>query len=161
MDDEVHHMGTRTAQPGDINVGGTATSQAKPAVVFSLLADSASWPRWSMFTSSGIERAGDHDAEGIGAIRTFSTSLTKTRELVTALIPDRKLSYHLLSGFPFRNYHADVVLTPSDSGTRIDWTATFQCRYGTGWFWRTFMNGVLSKLANQLAAAAEKSGAPR
>jgi hypothetical protein len=66
---------------------------------------------------------------------------------VTKLIPDRQLSYELLSGFPFRNYHADVVLTPLSDGTRIDWTATFQCRYGTGWFWRAFMNRALTNLA--------------
>lgn len=145
------------ADGGDIHVGGSAISRANPAAVFVLLKDSASWPRWSMFTSSDIERSGDNEPEGVGAIRTFATQVSRTRELVTKLVPDRQLSYHLLSGFPFRNYHADVVLTPSGDGTRIDWTATFQCRYGTGWFWRAFMNKVLSDLARQLAAAAEKS----
>jgi carbon monoxide dehydrogenase subunit G len=76
---------------------------------------------------------------------------------VTKLVPYRQLSYELLSGFPFRSYHADVVLTATGEGTRIDWRASFQCRYGTGWFWRAFMNKVLSDLAKQLAAAAEKS----
>ena len=149
----------RPIQVSDIRVGGTANSRAKPAVVFSLLKDSAGWPRWSMFTSSGLERAGDRDPDGVGAIRTFSTHITRTRELVTKLVPDQQLSYELLSGLPFRNYQADVVLTPSDSGTRIDWTATFQCRYGTGWFWRLFMNGVLSDMARRLAVAAEKNSA--
>ena len=111
-----------------------------------------------MFTSSGLERPGDREREGVGAIRTFATHVSKTRELVTALIPDRQLSYELLSGFPFHNYRADVVLTPLDSGTRIDWTASFQCGYGTGWFWRAFMNRVLSDMAKRLAGAAEKSG---
>lgn len=146
------------AQAGDIRVGGSAVSQARPAAVFALLKDSSGWPRWSMFVSSGIERPGDHDAEGVGAIRTFATRVSRTRERVTKLVPDRQLSYELLSGFPFRNYHADVVLAPSGGATRIDWTATFQCRYGSGWFWRAFMNKVLSDLARQLAAAAEKSG---
>ncbi len=143
-------------QLGDIHVGGSAVSRASSAAVFALLKDSSSWPRWSMFTSSGIERRGDDDPEGVGAIKTFATRVSRTRELVTKLVPDRQLSYHLLSGFPFRNYHADVVLTPVREGTRIDWTATFQCRTGTGWFWRAFMNKVLSDLAKQLAAAAEK-----
>ena len=143
---------------GDIRVGGSATSQATPTAVFALLKDSSSWPRWSMFTASGIERPGDDDPEGVGAIKTFATRVSRTRELVTRLVPDRQLSYHLLSGFPFRNYHADVALTPVNEGTRIDWTATFQCRIGTGWFWRAFMNKVLSDLAKQLAVAAEKTG---
>lgn len=147
----------QTLQSGDIRVGGSANSRAKPRAVFALLKDSSGWPGWSMFTSSGIERPGDQEREGVGAIRTFATHVSKTRELVTALIPDRQLSYELLSGFPFRNYRADVVLTPMDSGTHIDWTASFSCRTGTGWFWRAFMNGVLADMAKRLAAAAEKA----
>jgi uncharacterized protein YndB with AHSA1/START domain len=143
---------------GDIRVGGCATSRAAPVAVFALLKDSSSWPRWSMFIASGIEKPGDGDPDGVGAIKTFATHVSRTREIVTKLVPDRQLSYQLLSGFPFRNYHADVVLTPVNEGTRIDWTATFQCRTGTGWFWRAFMNKVLSDLAKQLAVAAEKTG---
>ena len=76
---------------------------------------------------------------------------------MTELIPDHKLSYVLLSGLPLRNYQAVVQLSSHESGvTLIDWTASFQCRYGTGWFWRIFMNHILSKVAVQLAAAAEK-----
>jgi Polyketide cyclase / dehydrase and lipid transport len=150
-------MENQTAESGNIHVGGNANSRATPAAVFALLKDSSSWPRWSMFISSGMERPGDEDPDGVGAIRTFATRVSRTRELVTKLVPDRQLGYQLLSGFPFRNYHADVVLTPSGGGTRVNWTATFQCRHGTGWFWRAFMNKVLSDLAKQLAAAAEKS----
>jgi uncharacterized protein YndB with AHSA1/START domain len=153
-------MGNQAAQRGDIHVGGSAVSRANPATVFALLKDSAGWPRWSMFIASGMERPGDDDPEGVGAIRTFATRVSRTRERVTKLVPDRQLSYELLSGFPFRNYHADVVLTPTGDGTRIDWTASFQCRYGTGWFWRAFMNKALSDICKQLAAAAEKPSQP-
>jgi hypothetical protein len=144
-------------ESADIRVGGSANSRAAPAAVFALLKDSSSWPRWSMFVSSGIERPGDGDPDGVGAIRTFATRVSRTRELVTKLVPDRQLSYQLLSGFPFRDYHADVMLTPSGDGTHVDWTASFRCRSGTGWFWRLFMNRVLSDMARRLAAAAEKA----
>jgi hypothetical protein len=144
-------------ESADIRVGGSANSRAGPAAVFALLKDSSSWPRWSMFVSSGIERPGDGDPDGVGAIRTFATRVSRTRELVTKLVPDRQLSYQLLSGFPFRDYHADVMLTPSGDGTHVDWTASFRCRSGTGWFWRLFMNRVLSDMARRLAAAAEKA----
>jgi hypothetical protein len=149
-------MAMQSRENDDIHVGGHADSRAAPGAVFALLKDSAGWPRWSMFVSSGLERPGDAEPEGVGAIRTFATQVSRTRELVTKLVPDRQLSYHLLSGFPFRNYHADVVLTPLSEGTRIDWTATFLCRYGTGWFWRTFMNRALSDMARKLAATAER-----
>jgi hypothetical protein len=143
-----------------IEVEGHATSRAAPDAVFALLKNSDTWPRWSMFKSAELEQPGRDEPYGVGSIRVFSTSVTRAREQVVELIPDRQLSYVLLSGLPFRNYRADVRLTPpGDSGTRIDWTASFQCRYGTGWFWRLFMNRILSDLAKQLAVAAEKNSA--
>jgi hypothetical protein len=141
-----------------VHAGATASSRADPAAVFSLLKNSDTWPRWSMFDSAVLERAGNDEPHGVGAIRIFSTRVSRAREQVTELISDQRLSYVLLSGLPLRNYQADVRLTPSgDGGTLIDWTASFQCRHGTGWFWRIFMNRILSRLAMQLAAAAEKS----
>jgi hypothetical protein len=143
-----------------IKVEGIATSRAAPAAVFSLLKNSETWPRWSMFRSAELEQPGQDESYGVGAIRVFSTSVTRAREQVVELIPDRQLSYVLLSGLPFRNYRADVCLTsPGGEGTLINWTASFQCRYGTGWFWRLFMNRILSNLAKQLALAAENNSA--
>jgi len=125
--------------------------------VFSLLKNSDTWPRWSLFDSCELERAGSDERFGVGAIRTFSTRVSKTREQVTELIPNQKLSYVLLSGLPLRNYQAVVQLSSPDSGvTLVNWTASFHCKYGTGWFWRIFLNHTLSKVAMQLAAAAEK-----
>jgi Polyketide cyclase / dehydrase and lipid transport len=143
-----------------IEVEGHATSRAAPAAVFWLLKNSDTWPRWSMFKSAELEQPGQDEPYGVGSIRVFSTSVTRAREQVVELIAERQLSYVLLSGLPFRNYRADVRLTsPGGSGTHIDWTASFQCRYGTGWFWRLFMNRILSDLAKQLAVAAEKNSA--
>ena len=143
-----------------IKVEGIATSRADPGAVFSLLKNSDTWPRWSMFKSAELEQAGQDDPYGVGAIRVFSTSVTRAREQVVELIPDRQFSYVLLSGLPFRNYRADVCLTsPGGEGTLITWTASFRCRYGTGWFWRLFMNSVLSDMARRLALAAEKNSA--
>ena len=117
-------------------------SLATPAAVFSLLKNNDTWPRWSLFNLYlKLERAGKDERLGVGAIRTFSTRVSKTREQVTELIPDQKLSYVLLSGLPLRNYQAVVQLSSPESGiTLISWTASFQCSYGTGWFWRIFMN---------------------
>jgi hypothetical protein len=78
--------------------GAVARSRATPAAVFSLLKNSDTWPRWSLFNSSEVERAGNGDHFGVGAIRTFSTRVSKTTEQVAELIPDQKLSYVLLSG---------------------------------------------------------------
>jgi hypothetical protein len=143
-----------------IKVEGIATSRAAPTAVFSLLKNSDAWPQWSMFKTAELEQPGQDEPYGVGSIRVFSTSVTRTREQVVELIADRQLSYVLLSGLPFRNYRADVCLTsPGSEGTRINWTASFQCLYGTGWFWRRLMNSVLSDLARRLAVAAENNSA--
>ena len=143
-----------------IEVGGHAKSRAAPGAVFSLLKNIDTWPRWSMFKSAELVQRGQDEPYGVGSIRILSTSVTHAREQVVELIPDQQLSYVLLSGLPLRNSRADVRLTsPGGEGTRIDWAASFQCRYGTGWFWRLFMSSVLSNLAKQLAAAAEQNSA--
>jgi hypothetical protein len=38
--------------------------------------------------------------------------VSRAREEIVELIPDRRLSYVLLSGYPFRDYRADVDLEP-------------------------------------------------
>jgi hypothetical protein len=140
-----------------IKARAVAVSRATPAAVFSLLKNSDTWPQWSLFNASELERAGKDERLGVGAIRIFSTRVSKTREQVTELIPDQKLSYVLLSGLPLRNYQAVVHLSSRESGvTLVNWTASFQCKHGTGWFWRIFVNQILSRVAMQLAAAAEK-----
>lgn len=140
-----------------IKVAATATSRADPGKIFSLLKDPVTWPRWSMFKSGELQRAGRGDRLGVGAIRVFRTPTSCAIEEVVELIPDRRLSYVLLSGMPFRNYRADVDLAPlPDGGTSIRWQSSFYAKYpGTGWFWRMVMNRVLRNTAEKLAAGAE------
>jgi len=138
-----------------VSIAVGAESKAAPSALFALLLDGATWPHWSMFDSFELERAGQGGPSGVGAIRVFSKWLTHSREEIVEIVPDRKLGYVLLSGLPLRNYRADVVLTPRpDGGTAIAWTASFSCRFGSGWFWRLFMRWTLSSVAAQLAAAA-------
>ena len=143
-----------------MTVIAVARSAASPATVYRLLTDGATWPQWASFTTYALERPGDDEPLGVGAIRVFSTPATRSREQIVALVPDRRLSYVLLSGFPLRDYRADVDLAPSDGGgTRITWRATFAAQQPwLGWFWRLFVGGVLRTVAGQLARGAEKLG---
>lgn len=140
-----------------INVAVMATSRADPAEVFGLLKDPVTWPRWSLFKSGELQRPGRGDRLGLGAVRVFRTPTTCATEEVVEFIPDRRLSYVLLSGMPFRDYRADVDLAPlPDGGTSIRWQSSFHAKYpGTGWFWRMVMNRVLKDTAEKLAAGAE------
>jgi hypothetical protein len=143
---------------GGIRILATAHSSAAPTAVFALLKDGSTWPAWSMFDAFELERPGRAEPYGVGAIRVFITKVSRAREEVVELVQDRRLSYVLLSGLPFRDYHADVDLVPAaDGGTTISWRATFDAKhFGLGWFWRLFMTRVLAQTAGQLAAAAAR-----
>jgi hypothetical protein len=49
------------------------TTPAAPGVVYELLRDGATWPQWSSIESFELERAGEGEPEGLGAIRIFRT----------------------------------------------------------------------------------------
>jgi len=146
-----------------IKVQATATSKAPPSVVFALLKDGASWPDWTIFDGFELVRPGEGGPSGVGEIHVFSTALTRAREEIVELVPDRRLSYILLSGFPLRDYRADVDLSArGDGGTSISWRAAFNPKYpGTGWLYRLFLTAVLRKISSDLAAGAEKRAGRR
>jgi hypothetical protein len=146
-----------TADVKKITVATRARSRADPTAVFGLLQDGSTWPDWAMFDSFEQERPGQPTPFGVGAIRVFITKVSRAREEVVEFVPDRRLSYILLSGFPLRDYRADVELQRTDTnGTVINWSASFYPKYfGTGWMWRLFISLVIASIARSLASAAE------
>ena len=132
-------------------------SQAEPGEVFRLLRDGATWPHWSLFDRFELEREGADDRLGVGAIRVFSTRISRAREEVVEITPDRRLSYVLLSGLPLEDYRADVDLVPAPAGgTIIRWRSRFRSKHpALGWFWRLLMTRTLRDVSGQLAKAAE------
>jgi hypothetical protein len=99
---------------------------------------------------------GGHDGpHGVGAQRIFRTGFLRVFEEVPELVPDRRVSYLLLSGMPLRDYRADIDLEPNEAGgTRVVWRSGFQPEIaGTGWFFRWFMTRVLRRMVTDLCAA--------
>jgi uncharacterized protein YndB with AHSA1/START domain len=141
----------------DIDI--TATTPAPPAAVYALLRDGATWPEWSPLGSFELEQTGESETEGVGAIRVFRTGRVKSREEIVELVPERRLSYVLLSGLAIRNYRADVDLEPAGEGTRIRWHSSFDPKLpGTGWLYRRQLGGFIGKMVEGLAAAAARAG---
>jgi hypothetical protein len=132
-------------------------SRANPSDVFRLLRDGSTWPQWSLFDDFQLEREGSADPLGVGAIRVFSTRVSRAREEVVEVIRNRRFSYLLLSGLPLTNYRADVDLIPMPcGGTIIRWQSTYYPRHrALSWFWRWFMTKILRDVGRQLAKAAE------
>lgn len=130
-------------------------TRAEPAAVYALLRDGASWPRWSSIDSFWLERAGERESEGVGAIRVFRKGKVTGRDQVAELIPDRRFSYLHLSGLPVRDYRADVDLEPTGDGTRIRWHISFTPKApGTGWLLRWGIGRLIRQSARGLAVCA-------
>lgn len=131
----------------------TAHSRTGADTLYALLADGATWPTWSPIGSFELERPGETEREGLGAIRVFRTGRVASRERLVELVPGRRLSYVLLSGLPLRGYRADVDLTPDGAGTTIRWRSTFSAKVlGTGWLYRLILGRFIQRCADGLAA---------
>jgi Polyketide cyclase / dehydrase and lipid transport len=145
------------SQQIDVKVHTTAD----PAVVYARLRDGASWPSWSPIESFELDRLGPDGDEGVGARRIFRTRtlgrVTRSHEEIVELVPDRRFSYALLSGLPLRGYRADVDLEPAAPGTLIHWHSSFEAKVpGTGWFYRRVLGSFIRRIADGLAADAER-----
>ncbi|MGH3916939.1 MAG: SRPBCC family protein, partial [Pseudonocardiaceae bacterium] len=90
---------------------------ADAATLYGLLRDGTSWPDWSPIESFQLERAGEQESKGIGAIWVFRRGRVIGRDQVTELISDRRFSYRNLSGLPLRDYRGDIDLEPTEGGT--------------------------------------------
>jgi Polyketide cyclase / dehydrase and lipid transport len=136
-----------------------AHTPAAPAVVFGLLAEGASWPRWSPIESFQLERPGDPPPEGPGAIRVFRRGRTTGRDQLVEVVPGRRLGDVSLSGLPVRDDRATVDLQPTRDGTAIRWQAWFLPRIpGTGPLLERGLGRFLDQCARGLAA--HTAGAP-
>lgn len=133
-------------------VQAMARSAASPNLLYRLLVDPASWPRWSGMDAVELERPGTEEPAGVGSVRTLSRGRTRGRDEVVALVADTLFSYVHLEGLPVRDYRGDVALEPDGEGTRIIWQVSFRPRYpGTGWFWRLVIGRLLRRMATGLA----------
>jgi hypothetical protein len=130
-----------------------ATTSAPVEVVWPLIARADRWSDWSFLTRTTLERDGSPDPDGVGAVRRFSRLRIGSREEVVAWDPPHHLAYRILSGFPVRDYLADVTLTPEGSGTRIEWSGSFDPKWpGSGPVLDAVLPRMMQRFADQLAA---------
>jgi hypothetical protein len=76
-------------------------------------------------------------------------------ERVTAMEPEERFEYDLLSGLPIKNYHSVVTLSDADGGgTDIRWASAFNPPFpGSGFLWRGAMLKVITDVSERLAAS--------
>jgi hypothetical protein len=139
-----------------------ATTTADPATVYALLRDGAGWPDWSPIDSVELERPGDTEPEGVGAVRVLRSGRVTGRDTIAELVPDRRFAYTHASSLPVRDYRGEIDLTPVAGGTEIRWTTSFEPRYpATGALVRRGLSRFIAACADGLAErATELAGGP-
>ena len=146
--------------PGGRTYSVTAETAAPVAVVWPLLAEARRWSEWSFLTSTGLERDGAPDPDGVGAVRRFTRFGVGSREEVVAWDPPTHLAYRILSGFPVRNYRSDITLEPHEGGTRIRWSGSFDPKWpGTGRLLAAVLAVMMQRFASSVAHYADEQAA--
>jgi len=134
-------------------IDATERTSGDPATVYALLRDGSTWPDWSPIDSFALEREGDGEREGVGAVRIFRNGRVTGRDEVTGFTPDRSFSYAHLEGLPVRDYRGEVTLSPADGGgTVIHWRVSFSPKVpGTGVVLRLGLTRFLRQVVRSLA----------
>ena len=141
----------------------TARSAADRPAVFAVLADGAGWSRWAgpLVRYSAWEGGGPEPPGAVGSVRLLGTRAFHSREEIVESRPPDVLAYAVRSGWPVRNYRAEVRLEPDGAGTQIVWTGTFDPLLpGTGAVVLALTRPMIAGFARRLATAAGGAGAP-
>ncbi|MFD0683202.1 SRPBCC family protein [Actinomadura fibrosa] len=128
------------------------SAKASPAAVYAALRDGSTWPDWSQVGTFELERPGEGEPEGVGAIRLWRNDRRTLREQIVELVPNRRFAYTLLSGLAIRGYRADVDIEPTEDGCTIRWHSSFRTKVpGMGGVYRKALREVTESNARRLA----------
>jgi hypothetical protein len=123
-------------------------------VVWATVADHHDMANWGPGVSVTMERLGEDDPNGVGAIRDISLLPGRhIREEITAFEPERRLAYRALSGTPFPDWRGEVEVAEYRGGTAIKWSLS--CRSpipGTD----LILRAAATAMASALARSAKK-----
>ncbi|MGH2974005.1 MAG: SRPBCC family protein [Solirubrobacterales bacterium] len=93
---------------------------AAPAeTVFGVLTDHAGYSKLTPLRKSELERLGEADPNGVGAIRKLTAVGPPMREEVIAFEAPRRFSYTVLSGLPVRDHVGTVELSEDGDRTKM------------------------------------------
>lgn len=92
---------------------------APPETVFAVLTDHRRYAELTALRKSVLEREGEGDPNGVGAIRKLTAVGPPLREEVIAFEAPSRFSYTLLSGLPVRDHIGTVELEANGDGTRM------------------------------------------
>ena len=116
------------------------------------------WEVFSPFTtlsvpsiSLEVEKEGDPDANGVGAIRRLNG---RVLERLESMDPPKAFTYTLLSGAPVKDYLGTAEFQPQNSSTRLTWHVRFTPKLpGIGWLLKIVIRKVIVKMIDELEAS--------
>ena len=147
-----------------LHVEAEQTAQAPPAIVWALLSDITTYPRWGPWSEAAYRRPGDASPGGPGAVYWLRSSHRYglrhpvSVEKILDAEEGRYLAYTVIGGIPVRNYRAEITLTPVAGGTRIRWAASWD-RTLAGRLVQRSLRVTYPQIVARLARAAEKQQA--
>src|SRR3954451_22226816 len=148
----MYHTVQKEISMGRQRIEHTATTIADPATVYALLREGATWPSWSPIDSVELEREGDAEPEGVGAVRILRSGKVTGRDTIAELVPDRRFAYTHASSLPVKDYRGEIDLQPTASGTSIRWVSTFEPKIpGTGKILKRGLGRFIADMTNGLA----------
>jgi uncharacterized protein YndB with AHSA1/START domain len=135
---------------------------APPEVVFEVLTDHRRYAELTPLRRSVLEREGEPDPNGVGAIRVLTAVGPPMREEVIAYDRPRRFSYTVLSGLPVRDHVGTAVLEQSPAGTKVTYAlrTTPTIPYAGGVV-MLVLKRAISQLLNGVSAEAERRAAGR
>lgn len=92
---------------------------APPEVVFDVLTDHRRYNEITPVRKAELEREGEPEPNGVGAIRVLTVVPPPMREEVIAYERPDRFSYKVLSGLPVRDHVGTVELKASNGGTEL------------------------------------------
>ena len=101
---------------------------ATPKAVFDVLADHANYDRFDGVRRAELVRPGEHDRNGLGALRRAWLGPLRFEEEITAFEPPTRLDYLIrdVRPLPFRHQGGSIRLAGVDGGTEVVWTSSFE-----------------------------------
>lgn len=138
----------------------TATSNAAPSQLWSLLLDAHGWPQWGTVDALVLEQSDQISPDGqdrIGAVRAFRTGRVVTRERIVALWPYERFAYQGVDNPVLTNYHAEILLRRRrDGATTITWRGSYEVAFGLHFILRPSLRRTMRRMAQGLAEAADQ-----
>jgi uncharacterized protein YndB with AHSA1/START domain len=92
---------------------------APPETVFDVLTDHRRYPEITRLRKAELEREGEPESNGLGAIRVLTVVGPPMREEIIGYERPSRFSYKILSGLPVRDHVGTVELKAAGGGTEV------------------------------------------